>query len=145
MYETIVVGTDGSPTASEAVQRAAELAEAFSCPLHIVSAYRATAVGMEMFPEAALAVGDWLVAVEADTAAMLASVADDLQARGVKTVTHLVCGHPASAIVHVAGAEGADLIVVGNKGMKGAKRVLGSVPNSVSHHAGCDVLIVHTT
>ena len=144
-YRKIVVGTDGSPTAAEAVRRAAELAETFSCPLHVVSAYRATIAGMEMFPEASLAVSDWIMAVEADTEAMLSTLADGLRARGIKVVTHMVCGHPATAILNVAAAEGADLVVVGNKGMHGAKRVLGSVPNSVSHHAGCDVLIVHTT
>ena len=45
----------------------------------------------------------------------------------------------------VAVEEGADLIVVGSKGMQGARRVLGSVPNKISHHAPCDVLIVNTT
>ena len=55
-------------------------------------------------------------------------------------------GEPADAILDVAEEENADLIVVGNKGMTGAKRfLLGSVPNKVSHHAPSSVLIVRTT
>lgn len=145
MYEAIVVGTDGSATATTAVNRAVELAETFSCPLHVVSAYRVTASGMETFPEASLAISEWLVALEAYTEEMLAALADRLLTQGVKVVTHMVCGHPVTAILNVAADEGADLIVVGNKGMHGARRVLGSIPNSVSHNAACDVLIVRTS
>ena len=55
-------------------------------------------------------------------------------------------GDAADAIVDVAEEQRCDLIVVGNKGMTGAKRfLLGSVPNKVSHHAPCSVLIVRTT
>ena len=55
-------------------------------------------------------------------------------------------GDPADAILDVAEEQGADLIVVGNKGMTGAKRfLLGSVPNKISHHAPCSVLIIRTT
>ncbi len=61
------------------------------------------------------------------------------------TEVHAVTGDPADALVRVADREGADLIVVGNKGMKGARRVLGSVPNSVAHRATCSVLILPTT
>jgi nucleotide-binding universal stress UspA family protein len=58
--------------------------------------------------------------------------------------THAVAAHPATAILSVAEAVGADLIVVGNRGMQGTRRVLGSVPNHISHHAHCDVLVVDT-
>ncbi len=55
-------------------------------------------------------------------------------------------GDAADAILDVAEEQRTDLIVVGNKGMTGAKRfLLGSVPNKVSHHAPCSVLIVRTT
>jgi nucleotide-binding universal stress UspA family protein len=54
-------------------------------------------------------------------------------------------GDPAREIVAIAGQEDADLIVLGSVGMRGAGRVLGSVPNSVSHRAPCDVVIVKTT
>jgi nucleotide-binding universal stress UspA family protein len=62
-----------------------------------------------------------------------------------KYTTHALPGDPAKALLSVAEEVGADLIVVGNKGMKGAKRVLGSVPNDIAHHAPCAVLIVSTT
>jgi nucleotide-binding universal stress UspA family protein len=45
----------------------------------------------------------------------------------------------------VAEEVGADLVVVGNRGMKGARRVLGSVPNTIAHGATCSVLIADTT
>ena len=66
---------------------------------------------------------------------------------GVEQVrTHAREGDPADAILDVAEEVGADLIVVGNKGMTGARRfLLGSVPNKVSHHAPCSVIIVRTT
>ena len=71
---------------------------------------------------------------------MHALVADD----GVTVHTHAVRANPTDALVSVAAQTGASLIVVGNQGMHGAKRVLGSVPNSVSHKARCNVLIVST-
>ena len=52
---------------------------------------------------------------------------------------------PAEALRAVAEERGADRIVVGNKGMTGATRfLLGSVPNKISHHAPCGVLIIRT-
>ena len=68
------------------------------------------------------------------------------QKEGVEAQTHPVEGDPAEAILNVAEQTKADLIVVGNKGMTGARRfLLGSVPNNVSHHAPCSVIIVRTT
>jgi nucleotide-binding universal stress UspA family protein len=64
--------------------------------------------------------------------------------RGVDVTTHMVTGDPGDALLDVAGQENADLIVVGSRGMHGIARVLGSVPNKVSHHARCSVLIVCT-
>jgi nucleotide-binding universal stress UspA family protein len=63
---------------------------------------------------------------------------------GVESETHVWPGEPADALVQIADEQGAQMIVVGNRGMTGAGRVLGSVPNRVSHHAHCDVLIVMT-
>ena len=60
--------------------------------------------------------------------------------------THARQGDPSDAIIDVAEESAADLIIVGNKGMTGAKRfLLGSVPNKVSHHAPCSVMIIRTT
>jgi nucleotide-binding universal stress UspA family protein len=65
---------------------------------------------------------------------------------GVPVNVYARQGDPADAIVDVAEEREADLIIVGNKGMTGARRfLLGSVPNKISHHAPCSVLIVRTT
>jgi nucleotide-binding universal stress UspA family protein len=65
---------------------------------------------------------------------------------GLEVEAHILQESPAAALINVAQASDADLIVVGNKGMTGAKhRVLGSVPNTVSHQATCSVLVVQTT
>ena len=64
----------------------------------------------------------------------------------MEVTTHAREGDPADAILDVAEEAKADVIVVGNKGMTGARRfLLGSVPNKISHHAPCSVYIVRTT
>ena len=68
-----------------------------------------------------------------------------LKREGIQVVTHVCQGEPAEVLMTVAGEEHAQMIVVGNRGMAGARRVLGSVPNRVSHHARCGVLIVPTS
>ena len=65
-----------------------------------------------------------------------------LGARDVDVKQHTIASDAADAILEVAADVEADLIVVGNQGMH--RRVLGSIPNTVSHRAGCDVLIVQT-
>jgi nucleotide-binding universal stress UspA family protein len=77
-------------------------------------------------------------------AAELDAMAERLSADGVRASARLVQRTPADALVDVAESEGADLIVVGSRGMSGARRLLGSVPNTVSHRASCDVLIIAT-
>jgi nucleotide-binding universal stress UspA family protein len=149
MYRAIAVGTDGSATAGEAVRRAARLAVALDVPLHVVSAYRPSAVmtwaGAAEAPTPIEALSECLAALEADTETLVRRTVGQLREQHVRASGHAVPGHPAHAILHVAAAEGADLIVVGNKGMHGARRVLGSIPNAISHSATCDVLIVSTT
>ena len=78
---------------------------------------------------------------------VLPEAPDDLApraARGVKAQTHVRTGDPAAELIKVAEAEHAQMIVVGNRGMSGAGRILGSVPNTVSHSARCGVLIIPT-
>ena len=88
----------------------------------------------------------WMVNPREDVSVTLAEAAKDLEKVGVSVETHAREGDPADAILDVAEEQGADLIVVGNKGMTGAKRfLLGSVPNKVSHHAPCSVMIIRTT
>jgi nucleotide-binding universal stress UspA family protein len=151
MYKSIVVGIDGSDTARAAMIKAADLAKLTGARVHLVTAsakgYLAEMVAIE--PMAA-GMMDALRAAETEvenaSEKMLARAADELGGLGVEVETHLVDSPPADAIVDTAETVGADLIVVGNKGMHGAKRyVLGSVPNSVAHHAPCDVTIVSTT
>ncbi|HEV2686573.1 MAG TPA: universal stress protein [Actinomycetota bacterium] len=151
MYKAIVVGIDGSDTARAAMLKAADLAKLMGARVHIVTAsakgYLAELVAME--PMAAGMVEALKAAesqVESASETMLARAVEEVGSRGVEVETHVVDAPPADAIVDVAQSVGADLIVVGNKGMRGTKRyVLGSVPNSVAHHAPCDVTIVSTT
>jgi nucleotide-binding universal stress UspA family protein len=64
---------------------------------------------------------------------------------GVAVQTHVMRSDPSYALIAVAGEVGADLIVVGNRGMSGMQRLLlGSVANRISHHSPCTVLIVRT-
>ena len=122
VYRSVLVGTDGSATAARAVAKAAALAEACGATL--------------------------LVATVADAergAPVLEEVTAGLAGLEAPVRTQLLSGDPADALVTFAAQAQVDVIVVGNKGMAGAKRfLLGSVPNRVSHRAGCDVLIVHT-
>lgn len=140
MSEKIVVGTDGSPTAKRAVAEAVRLAKALGGELHVVSAYDQTQ-GMALASAAAV------VVTPVDDQEILDSTLSEAAAsvEGVPVTTHPMRGDPADALVSVAEEVGASLIVVGNRGMHGMKRVLGSVPNSVSHRARCNVLIVATT
>ena len=147
MYDSIVVGTDGSDTAKEAVRQAAELAKTVGAKLHLVSAYEPVPEGRlrqerQNVPDAM----QWMINPKEDVNNTLKEAAEQLEKDGVEVDTYAREGDPADAILDVAEEEKADLIVVGNKGMTGAKRfLLGSVPNRVSHHAPCSVLIIRTT
>ena len=148
MIHSIVVGTDGSETATKAVREAAELAAQLNAGMEIVSAYEP--VGTQRLREEAREVPDdmqWMVSPREDVEATLREATEMATELGVATVKcHAREGDPADAILDVAEEQGSDLIVVGNKGMTGAKRfLLGSVPNKVSHHAPCSVLIIRTT
>ena len=89
----------------------------------------------------------WMVNPRGDVLDLLQTAAQEARGAGVGGVeTFARQGDAADAILDVAEEQRADLIVVGNRGMTGAKRfLLGSVPNKVSHHAPCSVLIVRTT
>jgi nucleotide-binding universal stress UspA family protein len=148
MYTTIVVGTDGSPTATLAVQRASAIAAGLSAHLHVVSAYRPPGAGVIASAEGAFAGAhgaEWSAELRTGLTTMLEAVVNELAAAGVKATGHVVDGHPVTVLLEMAKSLNADLIVVGNKGMKGARRMLGSVPNDIAHKAACDVLIASTT
>ena len=129
----IVVGTDGSPTANLAVDKAGELAKALGAPVHVVCV------------PSALETDQWPARISAQQ--IVTEASDRLRSQGVTVQTHLPKvhqGEAALALVAVAEQEEARMLVVGNKGMTGVRRLLGSLPNRVSHQATCDVLIVPT-
>jgi nucleotide-binding universal stress UspA family protein len=148
MFGSILVGTDGSDTAKSAVRDAIDLARQLGARLHVVSAYEPVSV-QRLGDESVEAPKDvqWMVSPREDVLAMLDEAAAEARNAGVAVVeTFARQGDAADAIIDVAEEQQSDLIVVGNRGMTGAKRfLLGSVPNKVSHHAPCSVLIVRTT
>lgn len=141
MYKTLLVATDGSETAAEAVRVATELAKVFEATLNIASVY---GTGTLRVPEMHMAPPegvDHLSIAESHTE----SAAAHARTHGVSAQTHVRSGDVAERIVAIAEEQNVDLIVIGNKGMHGLRRVLGSVPNAVAHRAHCAVLIVNTT
>src|SRR3954454_14216785 len=145
MFRSIVVGTDGSDTARQAVRQAIELARAVGARIELVSAYEP--VSEARLRESIHVPEDlqWMINPREDVQATLEQAAGEIRAAGVEVEVFARQGDPADAILDVAEERGSDLIVVGNKGMTGAKRfLLGSVPNKVSHHAPCSVLIIRT-
>lgn len=144
MYSRIVVGTDGSATAQKAINKAVEMAKLASARLHIVSAFRLPSA-RELAAERASLPDEfaWQVSSTGDVDTVLANAESQAKSAGLEVTTHAVPGEPADAIVGTAEAVAADLIIVGSKGME--RRLMGSVPNTVSHKAAMDVLIVATT
>jgi nucleotide-binding universal stress UspA family protein len=143
--KAIVVGTDGSATATLALREAADLAKSTGATLHVVSAYE-RASGAHLSGEDTPERATWMVGPDAQVDSILDTAAGGLHAEGLDVESHARRGDPANALLDVAAEHDADLIVVGNRGMTGAKRfLLGSVPNKISHHAPCSVLIVRTT
>jgi nucleotide-binding universal stress UspA family protein len=144
MFKSIVVGTDGSETADIALRRAIELAALTGGKLHVVSAYEpapARVGGNKPVAEA----GEWSVGSDFKVEAVLQRAQDEAQSGRIDFEVHAPKGDAADSLIAAAKEHDADVIVLGSRGMQGARRVLGSVPNKVSHHAPCDVLIVHTT
>ena len=145
-YRNVVVGTDGSETAAAAVRHAAELAKAFGARLTVVTAYSQTPGSGGADDPALPEELRWMVTDVAgaeERAGAGKAVAAEVGLSDVRT--RVGKGDPAEMLIEAAEDTGGDLIVVGSKGMATASRfVLGSVPNKVSHHAPCDVIIVHT-
>jgi nucleotide-binding universal stress UspA family protein len=148
MFGRIVVGTDGSDTAAEAVRQAAELAKLSGARLDVVSAFEPIPQS-RIRSESGNAPGDvqYEIGPREDVNLVIDNASAEAKKGGVEEVQgHSREGDPADAILDVAEEVNADLIVVGNKGMTGARRfLLGSVPNKVSHHAPCSVIIVRTS
>jgi len=151
MFRTVIVGTDGSDTALHAVEAAADLAatQGEGATLHIVSVVKPVATTAVAAGEMALAApagagAEAQEAVRHELEGQLAAVADQVGRPGLAVEHHVRIGNPAEVLCDMAGHLGADVIVVGNRGMQGGRRFLGSVPNTISHHAPCSVLIVDT-
>jgi nucleotide-binding universal stress UspA family protein len=147
MFSSVVVGTDGSDTATQAVRQAVDLAKAVGAKLELVSAY--TPVPEHRLREERKGAPEdvaWTINPRQEVESSLNDAAEIARAAGVDANTYPRQGDPSDAILDVAEEQNSDLIIVGNKGMTGAKRfLLGSVPNKVSHHAPCSVLIIRTT
>ena len=134
MFDTILVGTDGSKTAAVAVAHATELARLMGSTLHIATVTKPV-------PRSAVENAQPDEFTE-DARRALHEAAEPARAAGVRVETHAVMGAPAHALVELAEKLHADVVVVGNRGMN--RRLLGSVPNTVTHHAPCSVMIVET-
>jgi len=144
MYKIVVVGTDGSSTADKAVQTAADIARSWGSELHIVTAVRSPRPGMASATGADLVDTGVGQALAEEAAKNVGEKAVEAYGEGLKVEAHAAQGNPDDVILSTAADLGADLIVVGSKGMRGARRYLGSVPNSVAHGAHCAVLVVKT-
>jgi nucleotide-binding universal stress UspA family protein len=139
-YQVIVVGTDGSPRAGVAVNAALDLAVLTGATVHAVHAMHTPTMIED--PHSVQIVMDEMRG-HSDT--IQEELLENAKRRNVKIEFHSSMGEPANALVELAELVKADLVVVGNRGMSGMKRfVLGSVPNKVSHHCPCNVLIVNT-
>jgi nucleotide-binding universal stress UspA family protein len=142
-YSCIVVGTDGSETAAVAVDHAGALANAAQCRLVIVTAFHDDATE----PDDSVPVEvRWQVNDRNDADRLARKAREAVASTGVSdTVVQALRGDPTAMLLETAETFSADLIVVGSVGLASASRfVLGSVASSVSHHAPCDVLVVHT-
>ena len=129
MYERILVGVGTTDASMRAVDVAIDLAERYGAVLHLVMVFDRSGgpAGQNPRDEAE----GRLAAIQARTSLV--------------THIHVLPGDAADGILKVADDVKADLVIVGNKGMQGARRILGSVPNKVAHGAGRSVLIVDTT
>ncbi len=140
LFDVVVVGADDSSTARQAIDAASQLTQLSKGTLHIV-----TAVDPKPRHEASLPAEFKNMNPDGEAEALLQVLSFIAKNNGVEPVLHHAVGDPADVIFAVADKVKADLIVVGNRGMKGARRVLGSVPNSVAHGANCSVAIIDTT
>lgn len=139
MLSTIAVGTDGSDSAKQAVAEAVELAKRYDAELVLISAFQSSPATPKDDPDER----QWAHSTAAQLQAIMSRLEDDLKAQGIACRTLFDEGDPAEVLVRLAKECKADALVIGNKGMH--RRVLGSVPNSVTHKAPCSVFVVKTT
>jgi nucleotide-binding universal stress UspA family protein len=137
VISTVAVGTDGSETASDAVRQAAEFARRFDAKLVLLSAFK------DSPPPTGTDETQWAYSPASQLREILSRTEADLNEQGLECTTAVDEGDPADVLVRLAEECGADVLVIGNKGMH--RRVLGSVPKSVAHNADCSVFVVKTT
>ena len=142
VLSTVAVGTDGSQTASEAVAVAVELARRFDAKLVLLSAFKDSSAVPRQGAGSATEL-EWAFSSSARVREILSRTEDELRRQGIDCTTRAEAGDPADVLVQLAEECEADLLVIGNRGME--RRVLGSVPNTVTHKAPCSVLVVKTT
>jgi nucleotide-binding universal stress UspA family protein len=139
MISTVAVGTDGSATAEEAVRQAADIARRYGAKLVLLSAFP-SAGGFAAYADIEL---EWASSSKAQVRTILKRSETALREDGIECESRSDEGDPADVLVRLAEECGADLLVIGNKGMK--RRVLGSVPNTVTRKADCSVMVIKTT
>ena len=142
MFRTIIAGTDGSPRAEKAVREAIDIAKSEGARLHLVAAFSKRERHWEDLQSSARV---QVVDLRQVAEQVLAREAKKAEEQGIEVDYSAREGDPADALLDAAEEEGADLIVLGNKGMHGAQRYMfGSTPNKVTHHAQCSVMVVRT-
>jgi len=144
VYDRVVVGSDGTPTSLYAVDRAAEVAQAAQARLIVVTAYRDGGSGTASSTVEGLHRD--IYGADAAREALEKSVTGLTRERARYIEQRLVAGDPAQALLDTVGANPANLIVVGNRGLGASEgQLLGSVPAGVVRNAVCDVLVVQTS
>jgi nucleotide-binding universal stress UspA family protein len=144
MIATVAVGTDGSGTAEKAVLAALEMAEKFGARIVFISAYSPVDEGrLRHEKRDAPEEVQWAINPEEDVDATLHECEQLAEERGLRWASEAAQGDPADILVGLADRHEADVLVIGNRGMH--RKVLGSVPNSVTHKANCTVFLVKTT
>jgi nucleotide-binding universal stress UspA family protein len=147
-YRNVIVGTDGSTTAAEAVRQAGELAAASGARLVVVTAYTPGEGPGRNVPEQEVPAELRWVLTDRAQAEELAGLGRQVarEAGATDVVVRAAAGEAAEVLLEAATDHDADLIVVGSRGMSSPARfILGAVASTIAHHAPCDVLVVHTT
>jgi len=130
----IVIGVDPSETGERAFRAGVELAEAVNAQVHLVTAFvDGPSGGVEITPQ------------RREAERVLEDAASKVGPNRTHVRTHAIPEKPADAIMRVATETNADVIVIGNRGAQGTRRVLGSVASAIVGHAPCDVLVVKTS
>lgn len=147
MYDTILVPTDGSETAENAVDHALDLAEKYGAEVHALYVVDVDAMSLSLGAEQVdrLQQGNFDEMVEVKEKADRATgyVADRARERGLQTVEHVAGGQPHSVVAEYAENHGVDLVVMGSHGRSGVKRaLLGSVTERTLRSTGVPVLVV---